>query len=235
MRYLITSDLHLGSEYSRVGLFKTMVERLQPSVCLVLAGDTIDAPGRPLSQDAEAALQVIRDRANSNSVIWIEGNHDDGYYPPDTNTIQFSLEYAIGSRLCIIHGDTFDGVMPKNKWFVRSFKFFHKLRLRLGADPIHVADYAKKFGGLYRFLCRKVMVCAVDHARQGGFDAIVCGHVHFAEDTFHEGLRYINLGAWTESPCFCLLVDDESIRLIAVEEAMLDDHWFELTALKPGV
>lgn len=70
------------------------------------------------------------------------------------------------------------------------------------------------------------MLCAADHGNQYGCDNVVCGHVHYAEDILCEGIRYINLGAWTESPCMCLLVEDGCLRLLSVENAMTDRSWF---------
>jgi UDP-2,3-diacylglucosamine pyrophosphatase LpxH len=203
-----------------------MVQGLNRSITLVLAGDTIDAPEWPLSKDDLAALDAVRLRASHEQVIWIEGNHDVGYRPVAPGNIQFVKSYTIGKRLFISHGDTFDTVMPRNRWFIKSFRFFHKLRLQLGADPVHVADYAKKFQILYNFLRRKVMHCAVEQGNEQNFGAVACGHVHFAEDTLCEGIRYINLGAWTESPCHCLLVDEEKMKLTTVEDAMQDSAWF---------
>jgi len=228
MRYLVTSDVHLGSGFTDVELFTKMVKRLDQSVCLVLNGDTIDAPGKALSAAAEAALQALRVRAVSLPVIWIEGNHDDGYLPPGTTGLRFERGFAIGEWIYITHGDSFDDVMPNNRWSIRLFKFFHNWRMRLGAHPVHVAEYAKKFGVLYRYLCQKVRTCAIDYAGERGFKVIVCGHVHFAEDTLIEGIRYINLGAWTESPCYCLLVDGQDMQLIAVSEALKNKSWFEV-------
>ncbi len=226
MQYIVTSDLHLGSKFSRCGLFSMMVQKLNKSVTLILAGDIIDAPGRILDADAEAALTIIKKRATQETVIWIEGNHDENYRPGEPHAIQFVRSYAIGTRLYITHGDTFDNVMPNNRSFMNLFRFFHNLRVRLGAQPVHIADYAKKFTFLYNVLCEKIRNCAVDHGKRENFETVVCGHVHLAEDGIHQGIRYINLGAWTESPCFCLLVSDERIRLMTVEDAMQDSAWF---------
>lgn len=231
-RYLVTSDLHLGNRFSRSSQFTAMVKRLNKSISLVLAGDIIDTPGQSLGQDDLAALDAIQTRASHEQVIWIEGNHDRGYRPQSSEDIHFLDSYAIGKRLFITHGDTFDTVMPRNQWFVSTFRFFHNLRVRLGADPIHVADYAKKYQYLYNYLRRKVMNCAVEQGQEQNFEAVACGHVHFAEDAFDKGIRYINLGAWTESSCHCLLVDEDGMTLLTVEEAMRDSAWFTPAADK---
>ncbi len=77
------------------------------------------------------------------------------------------------------------------------------------------------------------MHSAVAQGNKQKFEAVACGHVHFAEDTFCRGIRYINLGAWTESPCHCLLVDAEKMKLTTVDAAMQDCAWFS-TESSPG-
>ena len=116
--------------------------------------------------------------------------------------------------------------MPFNGWFLQCFEVLHSLRMKLGAPPVHVAEYAKHFGFLYSFLRKSVSKNAVEHARENGYPAVACGHVHFVEDTVIRGVRYLNLGAWTEMPCHCLLIDDGSIRLVTVEDAMRDPSFF---------
>jgi UDP-2,3-diacylglucosamine pyrophosphatase LpxH len=226
MRHLVTSDLHLGSRFSHCQLFSQMLKRLDPSVTLVLDGDIIDAPGQTLPFEHQQVLEEIAERASQSRVIWIEGNHDRNFRPEEPTRINFVQSYTIEDHTFITHGDTFDKVMPRNRMFIKLFLFFHKLRVFLGAHPIHVADYAKKFTFLYSFLRRKVMLCAVDHGKQQNLQTVVCGHVHYAEDTHCEGIRYINLGAWTESNCMCLLVEDERLELISVEDAMRNPRWF---------
>ena len=227
MRHLVTSDIHLGNHFSRGRQFTTMVQRLNSSITLVLAGDIVDAPGGLLSKDDVVALDAIRNRASNEQVIWIEGNHDKGYRLEEPGNIQFVDSYALDKRLYIVHGDQFVGIkMFRNALFLKTFKLFHNLRILFGADPVHVADYAKKFRVLYDFLRRKIMNCAVEYGHEKNFKAVACGHVHFAEDTIHEGIRYINLGAWTEATNHCLLVNEEKMELITIENAMQDSEWF---------
>ena len=226
MRYLVTSDLHLGSHFCNSRLFVEMLQKLDSSVILVLNGDIIDAPGKLLPVEHQQALKAIEARAKLAKVIWIEGNHDEAYFPVVSKGLDYAKSFGIGKRVFITHGDKFDKVMPRNRRFIQVFKLFHKLRIYLGANPVHVADYAKRFTYLYNFLRRKVMFCAVDYGKQHKVGCVVCGHVHYAEDTIHEDIRYINLGAWTESPCYCLLIDETNIELTKVENALKNQGWF---------
>ena len=78
-------------------------------------------------------------------VIWIYGNHDEGFQWTDSGEIEFRRSLALGTRLMVVHGDDFDTVMPNNRWFLRLFKFCHLVRLRMGANPVHVAELAKRW------------------------------------------------------------------------------------------
>ena len=226
MRVIVTSDVHLGSRHCRVTLFQTMLTRLAEGVDLVLAGDVIDDPIRVLEGEHKAALDLLVSQASVRKIHWIHGNHDDAYKPPGTDSVHFSTERFVDEHVYICHGDHFDNVMPYNEWFLNCFEWFHAMRIKLGAHPVHVAEFAKKFSFLYGFLRKSVRKNAVEHAQEVGAETVVCGHVHLAEDTLVNGIRYINLGAWTEPPCYCLLIDSEAIRLLPVEEAMEDIRFF---------
>ena len=89
----------------------------------------------------------------------------------------------------------------------------HVLRVKLGAKPVHVAEYAKKWQVLYRALCNSVMTNAVSCAAENGYEAVTCGHTHYPEDRVFNGIRYMNTGAWTESPAFHLIVTAEEMTL----------------------
>ena len=43
-----------------------------------------------------------------------------------------------------------------------------------------------------------------DCALENGYEAVICGHTHYPEDRVYNGVRYLNTGAWTESPAFYL-------------------------------
>jgi len=91
------------------------------------------------------------------------------------------------------------------------------LRVRLGARPVHVAEYAKNWKAFYRVLRNNVMRNAVNCAVENGFEAVTCGHTHFAEDILLNGVRYINTGAWTEFPAHYLYVTPGSMELSRVD------------------
>jgi UDP-2,3-diacylglucosamine pyrophosphatase LpxH len=143
----------------------------------------------------------------------VRGNHDNGYIPDNLGKIQIKQHYALQKRLFVTHGDFFDEVMPRSQMFIKIFKIMHDLRVKLGAPPIHVAQYAKKWKSFYGYLRKNVMLNAVNYALENGFEAVTCGHTHFAEEHFVRGIKYLNTGAWTELPTYYVHVTDNEKTL----------------------
>jgi UDP-2,3-diacylglucosamine pyrophosphatase LpxH len=143
----------------------------------------------------------------------VRGNHDNGYIPDNLGKIQIKQHHALQKRLFITHGDFFDEVMPRSQMFIKAFKMMHDLRVKLGARPIHVAQYAKKWKSFYGYLRKNIMLNAVSYASENGFEAVTCGHTHFAEEHFINGIRYLNTGAWTEQPTYYVCVAGNEMTL----------------------
>ena len=101
---------------------------------------------------------------------------------------------------------------------MKVFRLLHGLRVKLGAKPVHVAEYAKKWNLFYKVLRKNVMMNAVKCAIKNKFEAVTCGHTHLAEDLVFDGIRYINTGAWTELPAFFLHVTADQMILKAIED-----------------
>jgi len=218
---VVVSDLHIGLPFFRKSAFLKLIESLDAETTLILNGDIVDNPYQRLLPEDEAILNHLRKQSFERRVIWIYGNHDEDFRMSDPGQIEFSRNLALGTRLMIIHGDDFDTIMPNNRWFIRFFKFCHRFRLRLGADPVHVAELAKRWVPLlYRVLTEQVKKNAIDCALQGNFGAITCGHTHYAEDFSDKGVRYINTGSWTEEPLHYLSVSANDIRLLAYNHVL---------------
>ena len=109
--------------------------------------------------------------------------------------------------------------MPRNQAFIKAFKLMHVLRAKLGAKPVHVAQYAKKWEAFFKVLRRNVMMNAVSCAIENGYEAVTCGHTHYPEDRVVGGVRYINTGAWTESPKFYLPVTADEMVLNTIDDS----------------
>jgi UDP-2,3-diacylglucosamine pyrophosphatase LpxH len=213
MNAIIVSDLHLGSRYSQSGAFERFLEAFPPDHELIMNGDIIDSPYVKMDKSEQRVLDLIEKISYRQQVIWIRGNHDNGYIPNNFGKTLFKTLHSIDKRLLISHGDDFDDIMPRSRLFIKAFKLLHNLRIKLGARPVHVAEYAKKWKFFYRVLRKNVAFNAVRCAAENGYDAVACGHTHYPEDIVLEGIRYINTGAWTESPAYYLCITPDKMTL----------------------
>ena len=215
VRAIIVSDLHIGLPQFHRREFLDLIASLNPNTALVLNGDTIDRPGNPLSAQDQQVVDFIRDQSYLRTVIWLSGNHADEYPGTDTGRINTRRHLQFGNRLLVMHGDDFDDVKPRARWFLVVFSHFHKYLVRLGAPPVHVAEFAKRWlPFLYRVMTKKVRTKAVQFAKKHQVAAIACGHTHSVEDSHCDGVRYINTGSWTEFPLCHILVTEDTIELI---------------------
>jgi len=210
---VIVSDLHLGSVHTMCDRFLEFLDALSVGSMLILNGDTIDRWQTDLKPNHEHALERLREESLRRTVIWIRGNHDETYVMDDPANLMFRTSYNFGKRLFVSHGHNFDNVMPYNRVFIWLFHTLHTFRVFLGAESVHVARYAKKFPALYRVLCASVINNAIEHAKENGYEAVVCGHTHLPEDILREGVRYLNTGSWTEEIPHFVEVDQNRIEL----------------------
>ena len=213
MNVIIVSDLHIGSKYFLYQDFERFLNNIPEDAEFIMNGDIIEHPYAKLSQTDQQILDRFEQMSYQQDVIWVRGNHDNGYIPPNLGQIQIKPYHSIQKRVFIAHGDFFDKVMPNNQAFIRAFKIMHDQRVKLGAPPVHVAEYAKKWNRFYRYLRKNVMLNAVNYAAENGFEAVTCGHTHFAEEKFFNGIRYLNTGAWTERPTYYVSVSANEITL----------------------
>jgi UDP-2,3-diacylglucosamine pyrophosphatase LpxH len=213
MKAIIVSELHIGSRYCLRENFMQFLQNIPQNHEFILNGDIIDNPYGKMSAADQAVLDYLGKMSLRQKVVWIRGNHDNGYVPDNLGKIQIKQHYALQKRLFVTHGDFFDDVMPRSWIFIKTFKLLHDLRIKLGARPVHVAQYAKRWKSFYAYLRKNVMLNAVNYARENGFTAVTCGHTHYAEEQFVNGIQYLNTGAWTEQPTFYVHATDNEILL----------------------
>jgi UDP-2,3-diacylglucosamine pyrophosphatase LpxH len=221
MNTIIVSDLHIGSRYFQFGVFERFMEKFPADHELILNGDIVDSPYVKMAKSDQQALDMIKNMSYRQPVVWVRGNHDNGYVPKDFGKAIFKSSHRIGQRLLITHGDDFDEIMPRSRLFIKAFRWMHNLRVKMGARPVHVAEYAKKWESFYRVLRKNVALNAVKCAAENGFEAVTCGHTHYPEDLNLAGIRYINTGAWTEFPAHYLLITGDDMVLTQVDPAFV--------------
>jgi UDP-2,3-diacylglucosamine pyrophosphatase LpxH len=223
MNAIIVSDLHIGSPYLQSRILEDFLEVLPADHEFILNGDIIDQPYSKMQTSDQRILDRIEQISLRQKVVWIRGNHDNGYTPTGLGKVEVTRSYSLGNRLLITHGDDFDEIMPRSRAFIKAFKLMHHLRVKLGAKPVHVAEYAKKWKSFYRVLRKNVALNAVSCAVENGFEAVTCGHTHYPEDMVVDGIRYVNTGAWTELPAHYLHITKDNIALNRVDASCIWD------------
>jgi UDP-2,3-diacylglucosamine pyrophosphatase LpxH len=213
MKAIIVSDLHIGSRYFSHENFEQFLQNIPQHYEFILNGDIIDNPYAKMKPADQQILDCFEKMSLRQKIVWVRGNHDNGYIPDNLGKIQIKKHYALQKRLFITHGDFFDEVMPQSRIFIKTFRLLHDFRIKLGARPVHVAQYAKKWKRFYAYLRKSVMLNAVNYAAENGFKAVTCGHTHYAEEQFVNGIRYINTGAWTEQPAYYVSVTETEMTL----------------------
>ena len=213
MKAIIVSDLHIGSRYFPYQDFKRFLGCIYEDHEIILNGDVIDNPYVKLKPEHQQVLDLVEQTSYRHRIVWVRGNHDNGIYPKGFGNVHFKPRYAIEKRLLIVHGYDFDEIMPGNQAFIKAFKLMYDLRVKMRTRPMQVAKYAKKWEMLCRLLRNNVMANAVKCAMQNGYETVTCGHTHYPEDRAFNGVRYINTGAWTESPIFYLHITANKITL----------------------
>jgi UDP-2,3-diacylglucosamine pyrophosphatase LpxH len=221
MNAIIVSDLHIGSRFFQFGVFERFLEELPADHEFIMNGDIVDSPYVKMEKSDQRALDMIEKISYRQKVIWIRGNHDNGYVPESFGNTIFKPSHRIGKQLLITHGDDFDEIMPRSRLFIRAFQWMHNLRVKMGARPVHVAEYAKKWKAFYRVLRKNVAMNAVKCAAENGFEAVACGHTHYPEDVTLQGIRYINTGAWTEFPAYYLKITPNGMVLNQIDPSFV--------------
>lgn len=191
---------------------------------LYLVGDIIDgwAMKRKLkwSQSHSDVIQkILRKARNDTNVYFITGNHDDFIRPflplilGDRLKVDDSFKYTSikNKKYYITHGDFFDSITMTKKWIAILGDYGYDFLLHLNGliNFVRKTFGIKQYWSLSKYVKDNVKKSVnfindfenvlVKHAKQKGFDGIICGHIHKAGMQNIEGIDYMNSGDWVES------------------------------------
>lgn len=214
------SDVHLGTPSCRVRELLDFLDAVQADR-LYLTGDIVDMERLSVKHYwPETHSEVLRRFAKlageGTEVIYIPGNHDEpmralvGSMLSGVAVRHECLHRAAdGRRLLVMHGDRFDEVLRVGafmehvgctayRWLMSTEAGLNRLRVRLGYERRHFAASVKlRFRGAVDYI-REFERTACDYARNGGYDGIVCGHIHRPALFEDDGVCYANDGDWVE-------------------------------------
>ncbi len=232
MRTLILSDLHLGSRHSNTALINETLSR-EPFERLILNGDTLHSLNlRKLDRDHWSLLERIRNLSRDREVVLIRGNHDhdfdyipsrkansEGEIPIGTIKVLPSLlempmreEYRLDAgckSYLVLHGDRFDPTLNYPA-LTEVAGFCYQLTTKVNKKLAKwLKKKSKRWGGVLEF----VRARSIAHAEEEGYQGVITGHTHFAEDAVIGDLHYLNTGCWTEYPYSYVVVDGPNAEL----------------------
>ena len=235
-RAIWISDIHLGSSGAQAEHLLEFL-RYNDSNYLYLVGDIID--GWSLTkrwywpQSHNNVVRTILGKAKHNTkVIYITGNHDEMIR--DYGSLMLGNVFikereihttADNKKFLVLHGDQFDGVVKYQKWLSKLGSVAYDYLLLISAFISHIRNkFNLPHWSLSNFLKYKVKNAvsyissyekAVSHtAEKEGVDGIVCGHIHHAEISMINEVKYMNCGDWVESCTALVETHDGEIQLI---------------------
>ncbi|MBE1297452.1 UDP-2,3-diacylglucosamine diphosphatase [Phycobacter azelaicus] len=236
-RTIFLSDIHLGTPGCQAELLLDFLRR-NDADNYYLVGDIIDAwrirrKGFLWPQAHNDVVQAILAKAHDGArVHLIPGNHDEflrSYLGTHFGGIEVvktaDFIAADGKRYLVTHGDQFDSVVVHAKWLAhlgdRTYDFMlwlntriNRLRHLWGGQYWSLSKWAKhQVKQAVNFISEYESVLTAE-ARRGGYDGVICGHIHSAAIRDIDEISYVNTGDWVESCTAVVEMDDGRLTLI---------------------
>lgn len=220
---MVLSDIHLGSEFSKVAEVSDFLSRIDCEK-LIFNGDTID--GWQLQKDDNAFWGAEHSRffriimkmveKHGTEVYFLRGNHDDfldKIIPMAMGKLSILKDMILesgGLRYFVTHGDVFDSITSNMKWMAKLGDVMYNLLLKINVMYNRLQSWRGKpyysFSQAIKNKVKKAVSNAsdfdkmlTDMARTKGCQGVICGHIHRPEDRMIDGIRYLNSGDWVET------------------------------------
>lgn len=240
VRSIFISDFHFGYGFNRSD---HLTQFLRDYSCdtLYLVGDIFDfwvLKHRPRlkKSDVLAIRQVLSKIKQGSKVYYIPGNHDEVLRPHldilHFEGITFKNEVTHvgvdGKKYLVTHGDIFDSSQPIwillghlgnafYMWALRISYWNNKLREYFGWTKFSLSKMLKSKAKAAAGYVNKFEDHMIEYCKSGGYDGIICGHIHKAEMRDVQGIRYMNCGDFVESSTAIVEHLDGSFELINLE------------------
>lgn len=195
---------------------------------LYLVGDILDIVQMDksllLGEHRKVIRKILRMADKGVKVVYVVGNHD---YPISDMMLEdeLSLFDMSGMTICrqyihtgldnktylVIHGDQFDGPIKGFPVVYYLGDIGYSIMIKLNAiqnfvrrqlkmQPWSMSLWIKqRVKGALQFINNFEKLLASE-AKKHNTDGVIAGHIHKAEDTVIDDIRYLNCGCWTE---FC--------------------------------
>ena len=240
MKYksIFISDVHLGTRFSKAKKLLNFLKHNE-SENLILVGDIIDgwAIKRKFvwpQTHSDVIQKVLKKARKGTNVHFITGNHDEFLRPfvplilGNSLNISNELDYEAinGKKYYVTHGDFFDSITMTKKWLAILGDYGYDLLLYLNAilNFIRQKVGIKKYWSLSKYVKDSVKSSVSfisdfesvlsTHAKNKGYDGIICGHIHKAEIRDIDGIEYLNCGDWVENCTAIVETYDGEFKII---------------------
>lgn len=227
-KYIIASDLHLGTKHSKAKEFLQFIDE-NPCEQLILNGDIVDGwalqRGTKWKHSHTKVIAKLIKLSTKQKVVWIRGNHDDflkDFTGTNLGNIKIREDYVITAdkRYFIFHGDIIDV-------FITQYGFLAKI----GSVGYDVALFLNDIYNRYRkwrklpyySISQKIKegvklatnyvndfeTTAIRMASEKMCDGVICGHIHQPADRMIGNKHYLNSGDWVENmTAICIKLDN---------------------------
>jgi UDP-2,3-diacylglucosamine pyrophosphatase LpxH len=211
-----------------------------------LVGDIIDLESLRRSfywpeSHTEALRLLLKKSQEGTRVVYVPGNHDEdlralvGVRFGNIEVHRRAVHTTrTGRRLLVLHGDEFDAVLKCSALAIlcggaayRTLlvlnRFVHWVHELFRRPYWSLAQHVKsRIGNAVRYV-EKFQRVSLRAAAEGGFDGVVCGHIHQANLIERGSLVYCNDGDWVES-CTAIVEDLQGeLRLLSWRPAVAID------------
>jgi UDP-2,3-diacylglucosamine pyrophosphatase LpxH len=206
---IVLSDLHLGARNSRTeclaALLETDFDRL------ILNGDTVDAFDlRRFRRGHWRIVEQLRAISRERELILVRGNHEG--LPVDATRFgrldvlaslletplreEYELDLPTG-RYLVLHGDRFDKTL--NLTWLGDLADWGYRQIQRSSE--RMAAWLKRRVKRLGSVDECVRIGALELARHRGYVGVITGHTHYPEDSWFDGIHYLNTGCWVDLPC----------------------------------
>lgn len=238
---IFISDIHLGTSFSQADKLLEFL-RDNESDSLYLVGDIIDgwAIKRKFKwsqSNSDVIQKILRKARKGTNVIYITGNHDEFLRPfipillGDNLTIanEFIHKGINKKEYYVTHGDFFDSITMSKRWLtylgdvgydllLHLNKAINKIRRFIGVGKYwslskYVKDNIKKSVSFITGFEDTLTL----HAKNKGYDGVICGHIHKAENKMIDGIQYLNCGDWVENCSAVVEMMDGQWKIIELQ------------------
>ncbi len=238
---LFLSDIHLGFNGCQCERLESFLNSVEADK-IFLVGDIVDLWSMKENFYWPKSHQRVIDKLNSlqsngTEIKYISGNHDDplrdkeltkslgekkypykgiistlkSFNPAESDVLQ-SKKYG---NILIIHGDQYDVVTSNAKWISKIGGHIYDFLISINRP---LSKYLKRLTKNIVNKAGNFQKSIKNECLSGGYNGLMCGHIHKPELQRFDDYFYLNTGDWIESCTAIVEGNDDTLSLIQFDE-----------------